>query len=104
LIPLAGHRWRGEADHEEDVVNTVGIKELRDGLSRYVAEAHAGHTITITSHGRPVARIVPVEGPTTLEKLIAEGIVRPPKQRKRSLPEPLRTKGTVSDLVIGEGR
>ena len=80
-------------------MNTVGIKELRDGLSRYVAEVRAGHTITITDHGRPVARIVPVEGPTALEKLIAEGIVQPAKERKRPSAEPLKVQGTVSDLV-----
>jgi prevent-host-death family protein len=33
----------------------------------------AGHTITITDHGRPIARIVPIDQPSTLDRLIAEG-------------------------------
>jgi prevent-host-death family protein len=80
-------------------MNWVGIKQLRDGLSSYLADVRAGRTVTITDHGHPVARIVPVEGLTTLERLIAEGIVQPAKERKRPLPNPVRAKGTVSDLV-----
>ncbi|HEX2074379.1 MAG TPA: type II toxin-antitoxin system prevent-host-death family antitoxin [Geodermatophilus sp.] len=85
-------------------MNRVGIKDLRDGLSRYLAEVRAGHTITVTDHGRPVARIVPIDEPTTLERLIAEGLVQPPRKRKGSLPEPIRTRGTVSDLLAEQRR
>lgn len=55
----------------------VGVRELRDSLSRHLASVREGHTITVTDHGRPVARIVPVGEPTTLEQLIAEGRVTP---------------------------
>ncbi|MDX6294503.1 MAG: hypothetical protein QOH50_3578, partial [Kribbellaceae bacterium] len=44
---------------------SIGIRELRDGLSRHLAEVRAGHTITITDHGRPIARIVPIDQPST---------------------------------------
>jgi prevent-host-death family protein len=77
----------------------IGIRELRDGLSRHIATVAAGGTITVTDHGRPVARIVPVDQPTALERLIAEGVVQPPRRRRGAPPEPLRTAGTVSDLV-----
>ena len=50
----------------------IGIRELRDGLSRHLAEVRSGRTITITDHGRPIARIVPIDQPTALERLIAE--------------------------------
>jgi prevent-host-death family protein len=80
----------------------VGIKELRDGLSRHLAEVRAGRTVTITNHGRPVARLVPVEQPTALERLIAEGVVLPARSAKRSAPEPLPIAGTVSDLLPDE--
>lgn len=55
----------------------IGIREFRDGLSDYLAQVREGHTITITDHGKPIARIVPV-GPTKLQRLVAEGLVRPP--------------------------
>jgi len=82
----------------------VGIRELRDGLSRHLAEVRKGRTLTVTDHGRPIARIVPVGAPGALERLIAEGRVRPAKRRKRPAPEPVATAGTVSDLVAEQRR
>lgn len=81
----------------------VGVREFRDGLSRYLASVREGRTITVTDHGRPVARIVPVEVPTRLEQLIADGLVLRARPRGGVLPEPITTAGTVSDLV-GEQR
>jgi prevent-host-death family protein len=77
----------------------VGIRELRDGLSRHLAEVRGGRTVTVTDHGRPVARIVPVDRPTTLERLIADRVVQPARTPKQPAPEPLQIGGTVSDLV-----
>ena len=81
----------------------IGVRELRDSLSRHLAIVREGHTITVTDHGRPVARIIPVGSPTKLEQLIAEGKVTPAKRRKSKRPEPIKTAGMVSDLV-GEQR
>lgn len=53
----------------------IGVRELRDGLSRHLASVREGHTITVTDHGRPVARIVPAGAPTKLEQLVAQGKV-----------------------------
>jgi prevent-host-death family protein len=77
----------------------VGIKELRDSLSRHLADVRAGGTVTITDHGRAIARIVPVGRPSRLEQLIAEGRVTQAARRKRLSPEPLAAGATVSDLV-----
>ncbi|MBN9620981.1 MAG: type II toxin-antitoxin system prevent-host-death family antitoxin, partial [Actinobacteria bacterium] len=51
----------------------IGVRELRDGLSKHLAEVRAGHTVTVTDHGRPIARIVPVDRPSRLEQPLAEG-------------------------------
>lgn len=75
----------------------VGIRELRDGLSRHLADVRAGRTVT--DHGRPVARIVPVDEPTTLERLISEGAVQPARTPKRPALDSLEVGGTVTDLV-----
>jgi prevent-host-death family protein len=85
-------------------MDSVGIRELRDGLSRYLAEVRSGRTVTVTDHGRPVARIVPVDEPDPLERLIAEGLVQPARQRRRSAPQPVVASGTVSDLVAEQRR
>lgn len=82
----------------------VGIKELRDGLSRHLAEVRGGGTVTITDHGRVIARIVPVDRPSRLEQLIAEGRVTKAAHRKRPSPDPLAAVGTVSDLVAEQRR
>lgn len=50
-----------------------------------------------------IARIRQSEQPTALERLIAEGRVTPARRRRRSTPQPIKTAGTVSDLV-GEQR
>lgn len=82
----------------------VGIKELRDGLSRHLSEVREGHTITVTDHGRPIARIIPVGTPTTLDRLILEGRVRPARRTKKAAPTPVPARGTVSDLAEEQRR
>jgi prevent-host-death family protein len=82
----------------------VGIRELRDGLSRHLAEVRGGRTITVTDHGKPIAQIVPLRVPTALERLIAEGRVTPAKRRKRPAPTPIKTAGPVSDLIDEQRR
>ena len=82
----------------------VGVRELRDGLSRHLAEVRSGHTVTVTDHGQPIARIVPVDRPTRLEQLVAEGRVRLAQRPKQVAPRPLRAQGVVSDLVADQRR
>jgi prevent-host-death family protein len=82
----------------------VGVRELRDGLSRHLAEVRSGRTITVTDHGRPIARIVPTGRPTRLEQLVAEGRVTRATRPKRPAPKPLKAKGTVSDLIAEQRR
>lgn len=82
----------------------IGIRELRDGLSRYLAEVRRGVTVTVTDHGRPIARIGPVGQLTRLEQLRAEGRVRPATRRRRPAPDPVEGSGSVSDLVDDQRR
>ncbi|HEX5469562.1 MAG TPA: type II toxin-antitoxin system prevent-host-death family antitoxin [Gaiellaceae bacterium] len=78
----------------------VGIRELRAQLSRYIERVESGEELTVTDRGRPVARIVPANGRTRLDELIASGLVQPaPRPITGKLPPPLETRGRVSDLV-----
>jgi len=36
---------------------TVGLRELKNGLSAYVRRAQAGETITVTDRGKPIVEI-----------------------------------------------
>lgn len=82
----------------------IGVRELRDGLSRHLAEVRAGRTLTVTDHGRPVARLVPVDAPNALERLIDEGRVKLAHAKKRPAPKPTNTGSTVSDLIGDQRR
>jgi len=82
----------------------IGVRELRDGLSRHLAWVREGHTITVTDHGKPVARIIPVGAPNALERLIDEGRVTPGRRRRTPRPTPVETAGAVSDLVSEQRR
>ncbi len=81
----------------------IGIRQLRDGLSRFLQRVKAGEEITITEHGRPIARIVPAASRSTLDELIELGIVTPPKRPKQPI-DPSRLlpiEGwSLSDIVI----
>jgi antitoxin (DNA-binding transcriptional repressor) of toxin-antitoxin stability system len=82
----------------------IGVRALRDGLSRHLAEVRNGATLTVTDHGRVIARIVPAGEPTALERLIAEQRVSPAKRRKRPAPVPVSATGSVSELVDEQRR
>ena len=78
----------------------VGIKDLRDGLSRYLDRVRNGGTITVTDHGRPVARIVPAGRLTTYEQMKLDGRITPGRVPKgTTVPEPIETAGPISDFI-----
>ena len=84
----------------------VGVRELRDNLSKWIARAKRGQDILITERGKPVARLTHVEESPALERLIAKGLVTParsPKTRIRRN-DLIKTKGTISDLVKEQRR
>jgi prevent-host-death family protein len=66
----------------------VGIKELRDGLSRFLDRVKDGGTITVTEHGRPIARIRPVGRLTTYEQMKLDGRITPAQVPKGTTPLP----------------
>jgi prevent-host-death family protein len=41
---------------------TVGVRELKSSLSRYLNEVGLGRSVTVTHRGRAIARLVPVAG------------------------------------------
>ena len=38
---------------------TIGIRDLKAHLSSYLEKVQKGHTIIITSHGKPIAQLTP---------------------------------------------
>ena len=81
-------------------MGSVGIRELRDGLSRYLERVKAGEGITVTEHGRPIARVVPYER-RTLDELIENGLALPPTRPKEGIGTYRRIvpRGSVAELI-----
>lgn len=83
----------------------VGIRELRTSLSRYVQRVKDGEEITVTEHGKPVARLVPLEGERKIDRLIREGVVIPARRRTGRRPKPIDVPGlSLSEIVIEQRR
>ena len=82
----------------------VGVRALRDHLSRYLEQVQQGEELVVTDRGRAIARLVPMDGERTIDRLIAQGVVTPARQPTRSRPTPIRASGTVSDLVADHRR
>lgn len=81
----------------------IGIRELRDSLTKTIRRVRAGGTIEVTHDGEPVAVISPYRR-SRLDQLIAEGRAtpgRPFRPPKRLLEA--RGDKTASQIII-EGR
>jgi prevent-host-death family protein len=54
-------------------MDSVGVRELRQNLSRYLAEVKQGESFVVTERGREVARLLP-SGPadSPVARLVAE--------------------------------
>jgi len=62
--------------------NTVGIRDLKNQLSRVVARVRLGREIIVTDRGAAVARLVPMGSGRGIDQLIAEGLVEAAPARR----------------------
>jgi prevent-host-death family protein len=75
---------------------SVGIRELKASLSKYLDLVRGGETIVITDRGKPIARIETIEQealPDSVKYLIASGGMRY-VGKPRYIPRPV---GTLPD-------
>jgi prevent-host-death family protein len=85
----------------------VGVRELRQNLSRYVARVRDGESFTVTERGHEVARLVPSGPPDSpLARLVAERGATMPRGRLQALdgPDGQAAAGPPSELVLDELR
>lgn len=115
-------RWRKVPTYRYNVgtmparaprTSTLGIRQLKAGLSRHLRRVEAGETIAVTDRGRVIATINPAphgedEHPTAqwARALVASGKASwsGGKPSGASAPARLRGKGTVADAVIEDRR
>lgn len=55
----------------------IGIRDLKAHLSSYLEKVQKGHTIIITSHGKPIAQLTPTQEElmTRVKTLQAAGLI-----------------------------
>ena len=71
------------------MVDQVGVRELRQNLSVYLARIARGETLEVTDRGHAVAILAPLPRPSSvLEQLRADGRVTPAKGDLLALKRP----------------
>ena len=91
-------------------MTSVGIRELKNNLSKYVRDVERGKRVAVTAHGRIVAELVPPgdvrqarrkAGKKKLsryEQLVADGLIRPALEDG----DPFEGEGTTPVMRPGE--
>jgi prevent-host-death family protein len=82
----------------------IGVRELRQHASRYLARVKAGETVEVTERGVLVARLVPPRSSESArDRLVAAGRLIPARGPRR-LPQPVRVDGPPTGEVLDELR
>ena len=79
-------------------MRTVGAYELKTHLARIIADVEAGQTVTVTRHGRPVARITPVTDDLTSRQEAVDALLAFGREHRGAL------KGLAIRELIDERR
>ena len=74
----------------------VGIRELKNHLSRYLDRVRDGDEIVVTDRGRAITHVVPFGDERVLDRLVADGVVTPARREKQRATKPIAAKGSVS--------
>lgn len=78
----------------------IGVRELRQNASKYLARVKAGETVEVTERGSLIALLTPPRpGDSARERLIAEGKLVP-ATGPLDLPEPIHVAGPPSGEVL----
>jgi prevent-host-death family protein len=90
-------------------MQTVGVRELKAHLSRYLKGVRAGGRLLITDRGRSIAVVSPVEAPAGAEwahQLVAQGRAQWNGTKPQGAMKAVRLKGakSASAVVIEDRR
>ena len=85
---------------------TVGVRELKANLSKFLKRVQAGATVTVTDRGRTIATIRPVtEAPSQAwaHQMVREGLATWNGGKPVGLAKPVKLRGrgkTPSEMII----
>jgi prevent-host-death family protein len=84
----------------------IGVRELKQSLSKTLRSVSRGEQVRITLRGRPVADLVPAAPASEddqLRRLVADGrLVTPSGARPRQAPPLVESEVSASSLVLSE--
>jgi len=89
--------------------STVGSRELKTRLGRYLRRVRQGETILVTDRDEPIAELRPLSDSArpellVLRKLSAKGIVTLPTRGAPSRFEPIRSRGARATAALSKDR
>lgn len=80
-----------------DLHSRVGVRELRQNLSVYLARVKRGESLTVTEHGAVVAELRPAAPASgLLQRLVQSGAAVAPSRSAAERPAPLTMRLTKS--------
>ena len=86
----------------------AGVRELKNGLSRYLREVKRGRSITITERGKAVAVLVPVNSDPdvrAMRELARKGVGSWKGGKPKGASSPVKIKGKpISQIVLEDRR
>jgi len=87
----------------------TGVRDAKAHLSRLLRDVQRGQEWLITERGNPVARLVPISGPSLplterVRRLEDAGLVEPARREARHLPPPLPLEGGLAQRWLREDR
>jgi prevent-host-death family protein len=91
-------------------MTTVGIREAKMRLSKYLRMVHQGQEVILTDRGRPVGKIVPVNATELpleerLLRLTEQGVLAgEPSRAAGGLPPLIRITGSMAQHYLQEDR
>jgi len=89
------------------MADAVGVRELRQNLSKYLDRVKAGEDLVVTERGQEVARLIPVAN-ETYARLAREFGATIPTERLEDVIARLPRRGPfpdgTADAILAEGR
>lgn len=79
--------------------DSIGIYELKNRLSAVLEEVIEGKEVTVTKHGRPIARIAPIAPASREDRVAAVAAIHAAGDRVRRSPNEPKAR-----TLIDEGR
>lgn len=86
----------------------VGVRNIKNSLSKYLSRVKQGETLIITERGTPVAKLVPFQPalPKEITDLLAAGLASWRGGKPAGLPRPPKVKEgrTIAGIVAEDRR